>query len=68
MLADFSVNKTQAWVIWEEVTSIEKTSPSDWSVGSLPGIFLISDCCESRPLYGWCHCWAGGPGSYRKTN
>ena len=35
----FFVNLTQARVIWEGGTSVEKTPPSDWSVSKTVGYF-----------------------------
>ena len=36
----WGVSLTQAGVIWEDGTSIEKMSPSDWPVGRSMGHFL----------------------------
>lgn len=43
------VNLTQAMVIWEEGTSTEEISPSDWP----RGILLINDWCgKVQPTVG----------------
>lgn len=48
----FYVNVTQARVIWQERTSVEKLTLRDLTVPKPVSVFLISDGVRAQPIFG----------------